>query len=42
MRGFEALQDYVQAVLSWSGLGLSSPTTARFMSKNGNADDNDQ
>ena len=42
MRGFEALPDYVWAVLSWSALGLSSPTTARFVSKNGNADDNDQ
>ena len=36
MRGFEALPDYVWAGLSWSALGLSSPTTARFMSKNGN------
>ena len=42
MRGFEALPDYVWAALSWSALGLSSPTTARFVSKNGNADDNDQ
>ena len=42
MRGFEAKPDYVWAVLSSSRLGLSSPTTARFMSKNGNIDDNDQ
>ena len=40
MRGFEAKPDYVWALLSSSRLGLSSPTTARFMSKNGNTDDN--
>ena len=35
--GFEASADYVFAILSWSGLGIQS--AARFMSKNGEGND---